>query len=151
MHIPLMLSAMIALNSCVLLPIPTAERKVLAGQPVTEKQLDFLAPNVTTKKEVIDRIGRPNVIWEEANLFAYNWEMRSGILIWAFAGQMVSAAGMQDISKRYALLIQFDEQDRVLRFEKVVRPQFKAYGDFLREWVNGSHSSSPPAPSLRKE
>src|SRR3989339_37638 len=81
MIISFLFCALISQTGCVFLPIPTQERKVLAGNPVTEDQLIFLAPNVTTKSEVMVRLGSPDVIWEEAHLFAYNWEMRQGILL----------------------------------------------------------------------
>jgi len=105
------------LTSCVVLPIPTTESKVLAGKPVREEQLSFLKPNITTKQDVIERLGNPNVIWEDVRVFAYNWDMRQGILFWAVGAYYSGGMGTEDIPKHYALLIQFDEQDRVQRFD----------------------------------
>jgi outer membrane protein assembly factor BamE (lipoprotein component of BamABCDE complex) len=130
--------ALVLQAGCVLLPIPMQERKVLAGTPVSEEQLLFLSPGVTTKSEVIDRLGDPDVIWEEARVFAYDWVMRQGILIWAIGGGYSGVAGATDLPKRYVLLIRFDDEDRVQRFERAVRPSNKGYGDFLEEWVRGS-------------
>jgi hypothetical protein len=141
MIIPLLLCTLISQTGCILLPLPSQERKVLAGTPVTEKQLAFLAPNVTTKSEVIARLSSPDVIWEEARLFAYNWVVQQGTLVWAVFGVYSSAAGTADIPKRHMLLIQFDDQDRVLRFERAVRPLHKSYGDFLKDWVADSDRS----------
>jgi hypothetical protein len=149
MFTPLLLYAMIALNGCVILPIPTPERTVLAGKPVTEEELAFLAPYLTTKKEVIDRLGSPDLIWVEANLFAYNWSIRQGILIWGFVGSTLG--DIEEIPKRYVLLIQFDEQERVRHFERAVRPAFKSYGDFLKDWVRDSHKKSSPGSKDKKE
>lgn len=126
------------LSGCIVIPIPTEERTVLAGNPVTEEQLAFLARGVTSKREVMARLGSPDVIWEDARLFAYNWEMRQGILVWAVGAYYSGAAGLMDIPKRYMLLIQFDDQDRVLRFERAVWPAQKSYGEFLREWMDDS-------------
>lgn len=142
MIIPLLFCALMSQAGCILLPIPTQERRVLAGTPVTNEQLIFLAPNVTTKNEVMDRLGSPDVIWEEARLFTYNWVVRQGILIWAVGGGYSGAAGILDIPKRYMLLIQFDDQDRVQRFERAVRPSYKSYGDFLKEWIGDSDKKS---------
>lgn len=144
-------SAMIWLNGCVLLPIPTGERKVLEGKRVTQEQMAFLTPNVTTKKEVIDRLGSPDVIWEDARVFVYQWVMRWGFLFCAVGGYTTGGAGIEDIPKKYGLLIQFDEQDRLRRFEKVVFPAFKSYGDFLKEWVGNFDKTSPPSGGDRKE
>jgi outer membrane protein assembly factor BamE (lipoprotein component of BamABCDE complex) len=126
------------LHGC-LLPIPTKEKVVLAGTPVQDEQLAFLVAHTTTKEQVIDQLGNPDMIWEEANLFAYNWEMRKGVLIWAVAGQFSMAGGVSNIGKQYALLLRFDDKDRLTRFEKVVRPTSKSYGDFLKDWIQTSH------------
>ena len=133
---------MVALRGCVILPIPTPERTVLAGKPVVEEDLAFLTPNLTTKKEVIERLGSPDVIWVEANLFAYNWSMLQGILIWGLGSGSLS--GIEAIPNSYALLIRFDEQDRVIHFERIARPAFKSYGNFLKEWVGDSQKMSSP-------
>lgn len=151
MIIPLLFCALISQTGCILLPIPTQERKVLAGTPVTEEQLVFLALNVTTKSEVTVRLGSPDVIWEEARLFAYNWVMRQGILVWAVGGGYSGAAGISDIPKRYMLLIQFDDQDRVQRFERAVRPPYKSYGDFLKEWIGDSDKKSSERLNQRQD
>jgi len=143
--------ALISQTGCVFLPIPTQARKVLAGNPVTEEQLVFLAPNFTTKSEVLTRLGSPDVIWEEARLFAYNWEMRQGILIWAVGAYYSGAAGMSDIPKHYMLLIQFDDQDRVRCFERAVRPAYKSYGDFLKEWIGNSYKKSSESLNQRQD
>lgn len=136
--VPFLFCALILQTGCVLLPMPVEERKVLAGKPVTEEQLAFLTIGATTKNEVMTRLGSPDVIWEEARLFAYNWEMRQGILLWAVGAYYSGAAGMSDIPKHYVLIIQFDDQNRVQRFDRAVRPPFQSYGDFLKEWVGAS-------------
>ena len=128
---------------CIVLPIPTGEDKILDGMPVTEDQLKFLKVGVTSRDEVISHLGNPSLIWENAQLFVYNWKMRSGILVWAVGAGYTGGAGILDIPVNYALLIKFDDQDRISRFEKVKRPFSKQYGDFLRDWVKGPEKSKP--------
>lgn len=149
--IPLLFCALISQTGCILLPIPTHEHKVLAGSPVTEEQLVFLVRNVTTKSEVTGRLGSPDVIWEEAHLFAYNWVVRQGILVWAVGAGYSGAGGISDIPKHYMLLIQFDDQDRVQRFERAVRPSYKSYGDFLKEWIGDSEKKSSERSIQRQD
>lgn len=105
---------------------------------MTEEQLAFLSPKATTKREVLDRLGSPSVIWDDARVFAYNWEMRQGILFWVISGYTTGAAGAEDIPKRYVLLILFDRQDRVERFERTVRPASMSYGKFIERWLKRS-------------
>ena len=63
----LLLGMIVSLSGCIMLPLPASE-KLLAGTPVTQEQLTFLTPQVTTKQEVIERLGSPNFIWEDARL-----------------------------------------------------------------------------------
>lgn len=151
MIIPFLFCALILQTGCVLLPIPVEEQKILAGKPVTEEKLAFLTISATRKNEVMTRLGNPDVIWEEARLFAYNWDMRQGILLWAVGAHYSGAAGMSDIPKHYMLIIQFDDQDRVQRFERAVRPPYKSYGDFLKEWVGDSDKKSSERLNQRKD
>ena len=136
------LSVMLLRESCILLPIPTEEDKILAGRPVTEAQLSFLVPKITTREEVVEHLGNPDIIWEDARVFIYNWEMRQGILFWAAGAYYSGGAGMKDITRHHLLLIQFDEQEKVQRFSRTTRPLAQSYADFLRGWLKGSPSQS---------
>jgi hypothetical protein len=117
---------------CFVLPIPTGER-ILDGTPVKEDQSKLLEIGVTSKDDVISYLGDPTFIWKEARLFAYDWETSSWVLLVAIGS---NRDGVADMSNKYVLLIQFDEQDRICRFQKVKRPDKNdRYGDLLRKWV----------------
>jgi len=138
-----LICVLLLFTSCVMIPIPTTETKVLAGTPVTEEHLGFLTPKITTKRDVIDRLGNPNIIWEDLRVFVYNWEVRQGILLWAAGGHYAAVGGIEDIPKHYLLLIQFDEHDRLHRFERTVRPLLQSYADFLKEWAANPNDRLP--------
>jgi outer membrane protein assembly factor BamE (lipoprotein component of BamABCDE complex) len=135
----LLLFAAITLYGCVL-PIPS--HKVLAGTPVTEEQLAFIQLGETTKENVLARLGEPQIIWEDAHIFVYEWEVRHGILLWAVGAGYSGGFGATDLRTRYVLIIQFDGTGRLQRFERAVRPPLKSYGDFLREWVSQPRSNT---------
>jgi len=132
-----------------MLPIPTGENKVLAGTPVTAEQLAFLERGPTSQNTVLQQLGNPNVIWEDEKLFVYFWDVRQGVLFWAV---YASGAGMTDIPKHYLLLIQFDDEERVKRFERTTRPPLKHLIDFLADWVKNTseHPLQPPLTDLEK-
>lgn len=134
------------LAGCLVLPIPTPENKVLEGKPVAEEELGFLDVACVTKQEVIQRLGSPNVIWVEPNLFVYHWEMRQGLLFWAVGAYYTGAMGLEDIPKHYLLLIQFDRDDTVTRYGREVRPLTQSYPAFLREWVLKAPGGATPSP-----
>ena len=134
----LLFSLVLSLVSCVVFPIPTRESKVLAGKPVTDEQLSFLKQQITTTREVIEHLGNPNIIWEDARIFVYSWDMRQGILFWAAGAYYTGGAGMKDIPKRYLLIVRFDEEDRVVDFTRTTRPLFQPYAEFLTEWFKNT-------------
>ena len=141
---------MLLMEGCIMVPVPTKQDRALAGKPVTEAQLSFLTPKITTMEEVVERLGNPNIIWEDARVFVYHWDMRQGILFWAVAGQ-TGGAGMEDIPKHYLLLIRFDEQSRVVRFTRTARPLLQPLADFLQQWLQNSDDDSQPDTPIRKE
>jgi hypothetical protein len=144
------LAAMTAQTGCLAVPIPTGEQTP-AGKPVSQEQVAFLTPGVTTKEEVTEHLGSPSMIWEEARLFSYDWAVRRGVLVWVAGGGYSGAGGIADISEHRSLLIQFDEHYRVRRFGSAVRPGYQSYGDFLREWVGKPDPTGPSTIEGRKE
>lgn len=137
----LFLLAAITLYGCVI-PIPTSDNKVLAGTPVTEDQLAFIQLGKTTKVSVLAQLGEPQIIWEDANIFVYEWAVRHGVLLWAVGAGYSGAFGATDLRERHVLIIQFSDTGRLQRFERAVRPPLKSYGDFLREWVSQPRSNT---------
>jgi hypothetical protein len=131
-----LISFQMTVTGCIVLPIPTGD--IREGIPVKEDQLELLKIGITSKDDVIRYLGEPRFIWEEARLLGYDWEKSSFIILWGGAGGYSATGGLIDITDKYAFLIQFDEQDKVCRFQIVKRPQYdNQYGDLLREWVGG--------------
>ena len=141
--IPFLLCLCVWLTGCVMLPFPTSQDRMLAGKQITEEQISFVTPEITTRQEVLERLGNPRVIWEDARIFVYNWQMRQGVLFFAWGAYYTGGFGMKDIPRHYLLLIRFDEQDRVRRFERAVCPLHRSYADCLREWVESAGSAVP--------
>lgn len=133
------------LSSCIIIPIPSSSHKVVSGEAVAAEQLRFLSLNSTTQAEVLDHLGAPDIIWEDARVFVYNWEISEGSFFWFFGGYGAGNAGTWDISSYYMFLLQFDEQQRVTRFEAVERPAYTSYGHFLEKWTTRPPSNDPIA------
>lgn len=143
------MASLFELAGCIAIPVPT-EDAVLSGRPVTEEQLAFIKAGETTKKELVDRLGQPQIIWEPAQVYVYEWDVRAGVLIWAVGGGYSGAAGVTDLLERNVFLIEFDDSDYVRRFEKSERPIFQSYGDFLREWAAGPIANTHEGTSHRE-
>ena len=143
-----MVIPLLFIQGCIL-PIPTGEDKVLAGDQIANEELNFIRPGITTKEEVVERLNDPDVIWEEERIFAYNWQMRWGILFWAVGHGLQVAGGAEDIATKYVLLIRFDPIDRVERFEVIHRSRFDSYGEHLEKWLN--QIKNPPGTEATEQ
>lgn len=121
--------------------IPTPENKVLSGEKISEKQLVFIEQGITSKSEIIDQLGLPDIHLIDKNIFAYNWQTRQAIMIWAIAAGYSGSFGAVDIPKNYVLLIRFDAEDIVNNYAITTRSWFESYGDHLIEWIQKNEKS----------
>ncbi len=126
--------------SCLFIPVP---EKCVSGEEVTPEELSSIEPGKTTKSEIIERLGNPDVLWLDENIFAYNWKTVWAIMPWFVAGGYQAAGGIEEFTKDYVLLIQFDQNDSVARFERLKRSMFTSYGAMLKSWANHDNESGP--------
>ena len=75
---------------------------------------------VTTREEIIARLGEPNTIWEQERVFAYT----------DFPGNQMQ-------------LVKFDEAGHVTRSERVERPSSMSNGEFVSGWATGEAHVGP--------
>ena len=132
------LSVFIFLYGCIAIPIPTSENKVMSGDKISDNQLLFIEKGITSKSEIIDQLGLPDIHLIDKNIFAYNWQTRQAIVV-----AIVYAGGIQaeDIPKNYVLLLRFDSEDIVKNYEITTRSWFESYGDHLMEWSQENEKS----------
>lgn len=124
---------------CIAIPMP--ENKVLSGERITTEQLVFIERGTTSKSEIIDHLGQPNVYLIDKNIYAYDWQTRQAIVIWAMGNGYQASVGAIDIPKNYVLLMQFDAYDILKHYEITTRPWFESYGDHLMEGIPADENS----------
>ncbi len=135
---------LVALPACLGLYIPVAERKVLAGSQVTPEMTAPIRLGVTTRSEVIHLLGEPALDLPAHRIIAYKWEMLSGYMPWVF----FQASGVIDVDKPYVLLIAFDADDRVVRFEKTTQLVWDSVSEHAVKWAEREGLVGPTAPAL---
>jgi len=131
----------IACTGCLI--VPTADDKVLEGTPIPEDRLAFIVAGVTTRSEVVERLGRPSLVWEDQQVCVYRWEMRQAVVAVGAGG----AAGAIDVPNHYVLLIRFDTNDRVERFTRTIRPLGESFAPLVRRWMFGAAAEAATGSS----
>ncbi len=116
-----------ALTSCLIIPTPWTE-----GKYDKEKLASVL--NGSTKDDVIDQIGLPDVDWKTERVFVYKWtRVVAAWLVLPLAPGCCLDAGT--FHKSEALLILFNAADRVEQIYAGSVQGGESYGDFLRRLV----------------
>ena len=110
----------------------------MSGDKISDNQLVFIEKGITSKSEVIDQLGLPDIHLIDKNIFAYNWQTRQAIVVAIVYGGGIQA---EDIPKNYVLLLRFDSEDIVKNYEITTRSWFESYGDHLMEWSQENEKS----------
>ena len=83
------------------------------GRQISQEDLEFINVGSTTKSEVLERLGEPTAL-NEARFLVTEVESHRGIIIIGGPGQ---AGGFTLGGKSYRILLEFDENDIVTKFE----------------------------------
>jgi len=130
------------IHGCVIVPVPLPEKMVSGEKP--DESPSFIEIGVTSKAEISDRLGPPVVIWLDENIFVYDWKARWGVWIVGVAiPHTVLDGDVLDINHHHFLMIQFDSNDRVKRYEKTTNDStlYHLYGNHLIDWVHQGDKS----------
>ncbi|MCU0888700.1 MAG: hypothetical protein MUC64_11935 [Rubritepida sp.] len=127
---------LLALPGCII-PLPQGEGEVTEGREISDAATLAAALVGTERAVLIARLGEPQAIWEERSILVYAWDRVHLKLLWIIAGGLRAAGGIIDVPTHYLLLVALDDQGRVARAERCVRPLNEGFGDFLRAWADG--------------
>jgi hypothetical protein len=116
---PLMICLLFC-GGCLLLPIPTPEHQNddLPGRSnVTAEVIESLKPGLTTRLEILQRLGAPDGVFDNERTFVYLWSKTAGYFVWAFFSNVQAGSGAETIGKGYALIVELDEAGKFRRHE----------------------------------
>jgi hypothetical protein len=111
-RITLLILCALTTSTCVA-PIPSSDHEVIAGTAVTPTVLESFTPGVTTKTEVLAKLGTPYTALEAPPVLVYPWSTRWGIAPWLLVYPVGAVGGVLDIPEHHVLLVALDGQDRV--------------------------------------
>jgi hypothetical protein len=124
----ILIAAAFNLSGCIIIPTPWEKEKF------TAEDVSHVTPRLSTKDDVVQKFGLPDIIWETERVYVYRWERIRAVL---FVGGGGTQGAFGTLSTDEAVLVLFDETDHVVRIEKLAKPQLgESYGDFLRHWLN---------------
>lgn len=106
---------LLVVQGCMVLPV---SNQPMAGTRIEAARLQFIQPGVTSRSCVLKELGPPDVNFDDIQVIAYAWESSAYLEVWITpAGD----PGAQMLGKPYVLLIEFDENEHVRRFELTER------------------------------
>ena len=73
--------AALSLTGCVILPVPTPPT---GSEIVGDDSMKSIKPGVTTRADVLLELGDPSENEEADRLFAYDWKVSYGSIVWAW-------------------------------------------------------------------
>jgi hypothetical protein len=149
------LTAGLLLTGCIgVVPTPITS-KVEHGQRVKPEDVLFIQPGVTTRAEVIAKLGRDYAALPHERVIGYSWELEGGNLVcWAVVagpGGEGGGANVIPLGGWRALFIAFDDAGRV-RATAFKKPSLrKSLHEHMYVWEaklgTASATSSSNAPS----
>jgi hypothetical protein len=102
---------LLVVQGCMVLPVPN---QPIAGTRIEANQLQFIQPGVTSRACVLKELGPPDGNFEDLQVIAYGWESSAYLGVWITP---TGDTGAQMLGKPHVLLIEFDENEHVRRFE----------------------------------
>jgi hypothetical protein len=117
------------------IPIPPDSSKPIAGRVLTGADAAFIKPGVTSRQEVVQRLGRCTREIPRAGAVAYTWE--KPIWEWVFfaAGPYGGTSGSVPAGGWHALLIAYDERGLARKKEITSLSHRRSLDDQVVRWA----------------
>lgn len=127
----------VALQGCVVLPVPTPEHGLISGRgEVTEADTVGFEVGKTRREEVLLRFGEPSATFQDERVFLYHWSTVRGyvVLAWMYG---IGNPQLSHIPQDYLLLLAFDDSGHLRRFERTSLGFFESGAQHVDQWING--------------
>ena len=110
-----LLAVLIGLSGCM---IPFPNHKVYEGTEIRPESLSWLHAGETTRSQVVEKLGAPDIDFVDQHTIAYAWSGQSGEVLFVIPPQGIS----DPILMRRALMIRFDADYKAAEFSIISRP-----------------------------
>lgn len=107
------------LAGCVVIPIPTKEHGLITGRgQIPAEDVTFLENGKTSREEVLLKFGEPSLVLNNQKTLVYRWTVSAGGYIGVVVMPMAAAPMGGDVTKDYLVILEFDGEGRLVRFER---------------------------------
>jgi outer membrane protein assembly factor BamE (lipoprotein component of BamABCDE complex) len=137
------------LSGCVLIrvPVPTTNHRVTNGKEIRVEDLAFVRQGTTTRHDVEQVLGEPWTFYPQIGVSVYYWESLRGYWFSCFgiaiplgghAGVSGGESHLEEITRMHVLLMQFDGQGCVKRYEIMQHPERRSTEDVATKWAGSA-------------
>lgn len=144
--------ALLLLSGCVVIPVPSQE-KTIVGQQFTSPVVDSIVPSLTTRADLLERLGKPYTTLDSPHILVYPWTTEGGGLFWVVGAGGSGAAGLVPLHYHHALLIALDETEHVTNVEITKRRPLDSLREHAYKWAQAkglTGARQPAAFRLRR-
>lgn len=117
------ISILLSISGCV---VPYPQHEIYEGTEIAANALAWVKPGITTRTQIYEKLGNPNIEFAEQGVVAYLWSGQVGGIL------LVSNSGADTIplTMRRSLLILFNNDDIVVDYTFRNRPSGPAQYNF---------------------
>ncbi len=144
--------ALLLSSGCVVIPVPSQEKTVVSQQ-FTSPVVDSIVPGLTTRTDLLERLGKPYTTLDKPHILVYPWTTEGGGLFWVVAAGVGVAGGFLPFHYHYALLIALDETEHVTNVEITKRRPLDSLREHAYKWAQAkglAGDRQPEAFALRR-
>jgi hypothetical protein len=138
---------LVLLRCAIIIPVPDGE--VLSGSKITSENIAFIEQGITSRSDVIQKLGPPYMDLKELRTIAYTWDVLGVYMPWIAGYPTVGGGygGVEKIGKPYVLLIAFDKDDHVSKFEIKERWPLDTVKSHVIKWIERENFDVPTLPN----
>lgn len=136
---------------CLIIPVPASDHKVVAGSRVEHNTISSIKIGQTTRAQIIQALGQPNVDMPELRVIAYLWEQVDYHVLLILLGPNGAGGGEIGGPIPYAFFVAFDQSGRVSSYE-LEKSRKGTFGwtsiqEAARDWARTQGVAVPDLPS----
>lgn len=131
-------------SACIIVPLP--EHREEGRVFIRKEMLAFIVTGKTTRADVLLKLGHPDAVAFDEQVFIYEWKPTVGFAAVGGPG----AAATTSINLRHFCLIAFDPANNVIKYEIIghnIDRKRKPMTEFISEWLKSPEQNLSPGSS----